>query len=82
MEEILLQTEGNIFIRDKKSHRWTEGHIDEQKDIWMNRGTHRWTEGHMDGQKDTINFVIIKKFPCNFLNIFFDSSLSFYMQMI
>ena len=39
----------------------------------------------MDGQKDTFvknSFFIIKKFLFNFLNIFFQSSLPFYMQMI
>ena len=50
-----------------------------QKDIWLDRRTYRWTEGHMDGQKDTTvknGFLIKKFFLFNFLNIFFDSSLT------
>ena len=44
----------NIWAKASCKCRWTEGHVDGQKDIQMDRGTHRWTEGHMDGQKDTI----------------------------
>ena len=67
-------------------------YLDGQKDIQMDRRTHRWTDGHMDGQKDKqmdrrtkskkIVFVNKKNFLSNFLNIFFDSSLPFYMQII
>ena len=65
---------------DRRTYRWTEGHLDGQKDIWVDRRTYGGTEGHIDGQKDTIvknSFLIIKNFLFNFFNIFFDSSLPF-----
>ena len=42
------------FAKGRCKFRGTEGHIDGQKDIWMDRRTYGWTEGHMNGQKDTI----------------------------
>ena len=50
---------------DRRTLRWTEGHIDGQKDIWLDRRTYGWTEGHMDGQKDKIiknSFLVIRNF--------------------
>ena len=48
---------------DRRTYRWTEGHLDGQKDIWVDRRTYEGTEGHIDAQKDTIvknSFLIIK----------------------
>ena len=76
-------SKGQIDIcMDRRTLRWTEGHIDGQKDVWINRRTYGWTEGHMDGQKDKIiknSFLIIKNFLWHFFNIFFNSFLALYM---
>ena len=50
---------------DRRTFRWTEGHMGGQKDIWRDRRTYGGTEGHMDGQKDKIiknSFLVIRNF--------------------
>ena len=51
----------------RQTYRWTEGHIDGQKDIQTDRRTYRQTEGHTNGQKDTYSWTVYIEAMCEVL---------------